>query len=114
MALDLREAGIALGRAQTRVARSVVVRTALPGLVSGNLLATARGVGETAPLLFTTPRRTLGHDPVHPWGHAPHVHEAPRPAAPQTAWAAALVLLAAVLGLSIAARVVAALTRKAR
>ena len=35
------------------MARSVVLRGALPGLVTGNLLAIARAVGETAPLLFT-------------------------------------------------------------
>jgi phosphate transport system permease protein len=31
----------------------VVLPTALPGLVTGSLLAIARGAGETAPLLFT-------------------------------------------------------------
>ena len=33
--------------------RSVVLRGSLPGLVAGNLLALARAIGETAPLLFT-------------------------------------------------------------
>ena len=53
IALDLWEAGIALGARRGRVARSVVLRGALPDLVTGNLLAIARAVGETAPLLFT-------------------------------------------------------------
>src|ERR1019366_7489735 len=50
---DLWEAGLALGVRRSRVVRSVVLRGALPGLVTGNLLAVARAVGETAPLLFT-------------------------------------------------------------
>ena len=50
---DLWDAGLALGVRRERVMRSVVVRGALPGLVTGNLLAVARAVGETAPLLFT-------------------------------------------------------------
>ena len=50
---ELWEAGLALGARQSRVVRSVVVRGAIPGLVTANLLAFARAVGETAPLLFT-------------------------------------------------------------
>jgi len=42
------------GARQSRVVRSVVVRGAIPGLVTANLLALARAVGETAPLLFTS------------------------------------------------------------
>jgi phosphate transport system permease protein len=110
VAVDLREAGIALGAPRARVARSIIVRTALPGVVSGNLLAAARGVGETAPLLFTIAAPTLAMTLLI-FTQATQAY----PAAQQTAWAAALVLLAAVLCLSIAARVVAwALTRKAR
>ncbi len=56
---DLKEAGLALGVRRSRVARSVVVRGALPGIVSGNLLALARAMGETAPLLFTALGGTL-------------------------------------------------------
>ena len=51
---ELWEAGLALGARQSRVVRSVIVRGAIPGLVTANLLALARAVGETAPLLFTT------------------------------------------------------------
>ena len=39
---DLWEAGLALGSPRARVVRSVVLRTALPGIVTGNLLAMAR------------------------------------------------------------------------
>lgn len=49
----LREAALALGTPRWRVTTKVVLPTALPGLVTGSLLAVARAAGETAPLLFT-------------------------------------------------------------
>ena len=49
----VREAGLALGSPRWRLILRVVLPTALPGLVTGSLLAIARGAGETAPLLFT-------------------------------------------------------------
>lgn len=50
---DLREASYALGVTQQRTIVRIVLRTALPGIVSGAILAIARVVGETAPLLLT-------------------------------------------------------------
>jgi phosphate transport system permease protein len=50
---DLREAALALGAPRWRVVARVVLPTALPGLMTGSLLAIARAAGETAPLLFT-------------------------------------------------------------
>jgi phosphate transport system permease protein len=49
----LREAALALGAPRWKVVARVVLPTALPGLVTGSMLAVARGAGETAPLLFT-------------------------------------------------------------
>jgi len=49
----LREAALALGAPRWRVVSRVVLPTALPGLVTGSLLAIARAAGETALLLFT-------------------------------------------------------------
>jgi phosphate transport system permease protein len=49
----LREASYALGTRKGRTVLTVVLPTALPGVVSGSLLAVARAAGETAPLLFT-------------------------------------------------------------
>lgn len=49
----LREAALALGTPRWRVTMRVVLPTALPGLITGSLLAVARAAGETAPLLFT-------------------------------------------------------------
>jgi len=50
----LREAALALGAPRWRVVTRVVLPTALPGLITGSLLAVARAAGETAPLLFTS------------------------------------------------------------
>ena len=50
---DLREASLALGVTKQRTITKVVLRTALPGIVSGSILAVARVIGETAPLLMT-------------------------------------------------------------
>jgi phosphate transport system permease protein len=50
---SLREAALALGAPRWRVVLRIVLPTAAPGLITGSLLAIARGAGETAPLLFT-------------------------------------------------------------
>lgn len=49
----LREAGLALGAPRWRVILNIVLPAALPGMLTGSLLAIARAAGETAPLLFT-------------------------------------------------------------
>ncbi|MEW6008202.1 MAG: phosphate ABC transporter permease PstA [Candidatus Omnitrophota bacterium] len=49
----IREAALALGINQFRAMFSIVLKTALPGILTGILLAIARIAGETAPLLFT-------------------------------------------------------------
>ncbi len=107
---DLWEAGVALGARRSSVSRRVILRSALPSLVVGNLLAVARGVGETAPLLFTVAAPTavmtllIYSDSTQAFASAQ-----------QTAWSTALVLLAFVVALSVAARVIAAvLSRNTR
>ncbi len=110
VAVDLQEAGAALGAPRSRVVRSVVLRASLPGLISGNLLALARVTGETAPLLFTLAAPTLAMSLlIYTDGTEPF------PSVQQEAWATAFVLLAAVLALSALARTAAwSLTRRAR
>jgi phosphate transport system permease protein len=49
----LREGALALGATRSRAVLTVVVPAALPGIITGVLLALARVAGETAPLLFT-------------------------------------------------------------
>ena len=50
---SLREAALALGYQRWRTTLQIVLLTALPGILTGALLAVARIAGETAPLLFT-------------------------------------------------------------
>jgi phosphate transport system permease protein len=50
---ETREAALGMGATQTQVIWHILVPTALPGILTGILLALARGAGETAPLLFT-------------------------------------------------------------
>jgi phosphate transport system permease protein len=53
VASDMSEAAIGMGATQTQVVFDVLLPTAFPGILTGVLLALARGAGETAPLLFT-------------------------------------------------------------
>jgi phosphate transport system permease protein len=110
VAMDLWEAGVALGARRSRVARSIVLRGAMPGVISGNLLALGRALGETAPLLFTVAAPTAAlttliySDATQPFKDTQ-----------QTAWGTAFVLLAAVLVLSVGTRAVSRLlTRNTR
>ncbi len=117
---DLWEAGLALGVRRSRVVRSVVLRGALPGLVTGNLLAIARAVGETAPLFVTVLGASLlVTNPLQPMGALSLTiytnGTTAQPSAQQIAWGTAFVLLVLVLVLSIGARIVSArLNRRAR
>jgi phosphate transport system permease protein len=113
------EAGLALGVRRGRVVRSIVLRGALSGLVTGNLLAVARAVGETAPLLFTTGNQLFNLSPLKPTGAVPLTifsdGTSPFASDQQVAWGAAFVLLVFVLILSVVARLVAGrLNRQAR
>ena len=49
----MREAAIGMGATPTQTIWSVLIPTALPGMITGIMLAVARAAGETAPLLFT-------------------------------------------------------------
>ena len=49
----MREAAIGMGATPTQVIWHVLLPTAMPGILTGVMLAVARAAGETAPLLFT-------------------------------------------------------------
>ena len=49
----MREAAIGMGATPTQVALRILLPTAMPGILTGVMLAIARAAGETAPLLFT-------------------------------------------------------------
>ena len=106
---SLREAALALGYPRWRTSLGVIVRTALTGIVTGALVGVARVAGETAPLLFTA----LGNlnfsvsltQPIQALPLQIYVYaQGPFEEWHRLAWAAALVLMALVLILSLLAR----------
>jgi phosphate transport system permease protein len=106
---SLREAALALGYSRWRTSLSIVLRTTLPGIVTGGLLAVARIAGETAPLLFTAlGSQYLSFDVNQPMAALPLTvftyATGPYEEWHRNAWAAALVLILVVLVLSVGAR----------
>jgi phosphate transport system permease protein len=106
---SLREAALALGYPRWRTSLSIVVRTTMPGIVTGSLLAVARVSGETAPLLFTAlGSQYLSFDLDQPMAALPLTvftyATGPFEEWHRYAWAAALVLILVVLVLSVGAR----------
>jgi phosphate transport system permease protein len=106
---SLREAALALGYPRWRTSLSIVVRTTLPGIVTGSLLAVARISGETAPLLFTAlGSQYLSYDLDQPMAALPLTvftyATGPYDEWHRYAWAAALVLILVVFVLSLGAR----------
>jgi phosphate transport system permease protein len=105
----LREGALALGATRARAVFTVVLPAALPGIMTGILLAIARVSGETAPLLFTSlnnayfstdPRQPISTLTVQVYTFA----TSPYPEWHRQAWAGALVLVAMVLSCSLLAR----------
>ena len=108
--ISLREAALALGYSRWRTSLSIVLRTALGGIVTGALVAMARIAGETAPLLFTalgnafwstSLKEPIAALPLQIFTYAitPYDNWIAQ------AWAGALVLVAIVFVISLAARV---------
>jgi phosphate transport system permease protein len=111
----LREAAYALGTPKWKTITKVVLPTAFAGLVTGVMIAIARIVGETAPLLVTTGVvDSMNTDPFNGRMqnlavYAYNEYRSPgvmKQAAYDKAWAAALTLIAIVMILNIAARLV--------
>ncbi len=106
---SLREAALALGAPRWRVITRVVLPTSLSGLVTGTLLAIARGAGETAPLLFTAfGVMSATADLGQPMNALPlqifSDIKSPRNDVVTRAWGAALTLVVLVLLLNLIAR----------
>jgi phosphate transport system permease protein len=110
---DIHEASLALGVTQSRTIVSVLLPTARAGIITGVMLAIARAMGETAPLLLTA----LGNDlfvETNP-GHrmstlSMEIFTSATGGfanAQDRAWAGALTLIAIVLLLTITARLIA-------
>jgi len=110
---SLREGALALGATRARAVFTVVLPAALPGIITGILLALARIAGETAPLLFTAlNNRFWSTDVRHPiatltvqvYLYAISAYEDWH----RQAWAGALVLVTMVFLCSILARLATA------
>ena len=67
-----REAALALGSTRFEALYKVVLPQAVPGILTGAILAVARGAGETAPILFTGAAYFLPHLPTS--GHDQFMH----------------------------------------
>jgi phosphate transport system permease protein len=116
----LREGSYALGVPKWKTILRIVIPTALPGIVTGVMLAVARATGETAPVLlvaggfnsintnpFSGPQESL----------ALYIYQQAKdssPYAPARTWAAALTLVAFVLLLTVAAKLLARRNKLAR
>jgi phosphate transport system permease protein len=108
---SLREGALALGAPRWRVVLKVVLPTAAPGIVTGSLLAVARGAGETAPLLFTSfavngtnldPSLQMNSLPVQIFND---IRQAQSNIV-ERAWGSALTLVAMILLLTLIARLI--------
>ena len=115
---SLREAALALGAQRWRVVFRVVLPTAAPGLLTGSLLAIARGMGETAPLLFTVSTAfALTFSLSQQMNTMPFLIyndiTSPRAALQTIAWGTALTLVVIVLILNLVARLIASRSRMA-
>ena len=109
---------MALGATRSRTVITVILPTAVGGIVTATILAVARAAGETAPLLFTSSiaanvvttdiHQAMSSIPfaIYSFSESPSVQDQ------QQAWAAALVLVAVVLVGSIAGRLLSLRTRR--
>jgi phosphate transport system permease protein len=107
---SLREAAVALGAPRWKVVLSITLKSVRSGVLTGILLALARVSGETAPLLFTALNNQFWSSDMNgPLANLPVVifqfAMSPYEDWQQLAWAGALLITLAVLGLNIAARV---------
>jgi len=107
--LELKEISYAMGATRIETTLAVVLRQALPGIVTGILLAFGRGIGDAAAILFTAgytdyiPRSLL--DPAASLPLAVFFQlGTPYPEVQQRAYASALVLLVIVLLVSLVSR----------
>ena len=110
---NLKEGALALGATRARAVFTVVLPAALPGIMTGILLALARIAGETAPLLFTAfNNRFFSTDVTQPISTLTvqifTYAISPYPDWHRQAWAGALVLVGVVVVCSLLARVATA------
>lgn len=71
--IDHREGSLALGATRWQTITRVVLPQALPGILTGTILAVSRGAGEVAPILFTGVAYYLPFLPAHPTDQFMHL-----------------------------------------
>lgn len=108
---QMREAALSLGVPQWKVTTQVLMRSAMPGVITGILLALARISGETAPLLFTAfnnqfwstnLNQSMANLPMVIYQYAMSPYDSWN----SLAWAGALLVTVIVLVLSLSARMI--------
>jgi phosphate transport system permease protein len=116
---DYRQAAVGLGASKIDTVMKIVLPAAVPAILTGVMLAVARAIGETAPVLFTAlfsqfwnrtvwePTATMSML-VYSFAQVPYRNQQ------NLAWAAALVLVALVLFLNILARTITSRRGKTR
>lgn len=105
----LRESALALGIPRWRVTVSIIYKAAMNGIITGTLLALARIMGETAPLLFTSlNNQFMSNNLLHPMATLPTViyqfAMSPYQDWKQLAWAGALIITLVILIINLFAR----------
>ena len=116
---NLREAADALGVARWRAILTIVLPSALGGILTSTVLAVARAAGETAPLIFLSSLgKTTGFS-VNPFEALPNVptriyelSEEANPAGFTEAWGLSLLLISFILFASLGARAVLARSKR--
>lgn len=106
---NFRLASFGLGGSKFQTIARVVLPTALPALTTGVLLAISRGIGETAPLLFTALfAQDWADNLLSPTASLPilifNLYNDPDPVKNQLVWTASLLLLCVVLIINLPAR----------
>ncbi len=116
---SFREASLALGATKWQTIRRVVLPNALPGILTGTILALSRAAGETAPILFTVaafylprlPKSIFDQCMTLPYHLYVISTQVPK-IKPQVQYGTALVLILMVFALNLAAIVIRTRFRK--
>jgi phosphate transport system permease protein len=115
---EYREGSLAIGVTKWQTVRHIVLPQAMPGIITGAVLAISRAAGETAPILVvgaafllpalpTSPLDQFMALPYHLYTVSAHVPQMPK----ETMWAVALMLLIVVLSFDILAAAIRIKTR---
>jgi len=118
---EYKEGSLAIGTTKWQTVRHIVLPQALPGIITGAILAMSRAAGETAPILVVgaafllpglpqSPFDQFMALPYHLYTVAAHIPGIPK----NTMWGVALVLLVVVLSFNILATIIRLRARQRR